>query len=133
MHILNGNIPDLVMECNAYEATIKLYVDIELFLPCIGEDSYITFNEPGVSGCVPICCQISDCPQTGSSLASRTCIKTLAYDTILANAHSFDNDVSRVSRMMLTISVATALNSHEVVVIVTGLCKSLSLSKAISE
>ena len=84
------------MERNAYEATIKSYGGIELFLPCIGEDGYIAFNEPGVSGCVPIRCQISDYPQTGSSLASRTRIKTFAYDTVLANARFFDNDVSRV-------------------------------------
>jgi glucosamine-6-phosphate deaminase len=40
---------------------------IELFLGGIGEDGHIAFNEPG------------------SSLASRTRIKTLAMDTIEAN------------------------------------------------
>ena len=68
---------------------------------------------------------------TGSSLASRTRIKTLAYDTILANARFFDNDVSKVPRMALTVGVATVLDSREVVVVVTGLRKSLALSKAI--
>ena len=67
----------------------------------------------------------------GSSLASRTRIKTLAYDTILANARFFDNDVSKVPRMALTVGVATVLDSREVVVVVTGLRKSLALSKAI--
>ena len=35
--------------------------------------------------------------------------------------------------MMLTVGVATVLDSREVAVIATGLRKSLSLSKAISE
>ena len=86
---------------------------IELFLGGIGEDGHIAFNEPG------------------SSLASRTRIKTLAYDTILANARFFDNDISAVPRMALTVGVATILDSREVVVVVTGLRKSLALSKAI--
>lgn len=33
----------------------------------------------------------------GSSLTSRTRIKTLAYDTILANARFFNNDINAVS------------------------------------
>jgi len=115
VHILDGNAPDLVAECNTYEAAIKSYGGIELFLGGIGEDGHIAFNEPG------------------SSLASRTRIKTLAYDTILANARFFDNDISKVPRMALTVGVATVLDSREVVVIVTGQRKSLALSKAIEE
>jgi glucosamine-6-phosphate deaminase len=67
----------------------------------------------------------------GSSLASRTRIKTLAYDTVLANARFFDNDIAAVPRMALTVGVGTVLDSREVVVIVTGQSKSLALSKAI--
>jgi hypothetical protein len=67
----------------------------------------------------------------GSSLASRTRIKTLAYDTILANARFFNNDIAAVPRMALTVGVATVLDSREVVVVVTGLRKALALSKAI--
>jgi len=67
----------------------------------------------------------------GSSLTSRTRIKTLAYDTILANARFFNNDISAVPRMALTVGVATVMESREVVVVVTGQRKSLALSKAI--
>ena len=70
---------------------------------------------------------------TGSSLASRTRIKTLAYDTILANARFFNNDIAAVPRMALTVGVATVLDSREVVVVVTGQRKALALSKAIGE
>ena len=69
----------------------------------------------------------------GSSLASRTRIKTLAYDTILANARFFNNDIAAVPRMALTVGVATVLDSREVVVVVTGQRKALALSKAIEE
>jgi len=57
----------------------------------------------------------------------------LAYDTILANARFFNNDISAVPRMALTVGVATVLDSKEVVVVVTGQRKSLALSKAIEE
>jgi hypothetical protein len=80
--------------------------------------------DPTLSHCVPHY-------HPGSSLASRTRIKTLAYDTILANARFFNNDISAVPRMALTVGVATVLDSREVVVIVTGQRKSLALSKAI--
>jgi glucosamine-6-phosphate deaminase len=115
VHILNGNAKDLIAECNAYEEKIKSYGGIELFLGGIGEDGHIAFNEPG------------------SSLASRTRIKTLAYDTILANARFFNNDISAVPRMALTVGVATVLDSREVVVVVTGQRKALALSKAIED
>ena len=62
---------------------------------------------------------------------SRTRIKTLAYDTILANARFFDNNIAAVPKMALTVGVGTVLDSREVVVVVTGQSKSLALSKAI--
>ena len=115
VNILNGTVEDLIGECKSYEAKIKAAGGIELFLGGIGEDGHIAFNEPG------------------SSLASRTRIKTLAYDTILANARFFGNDVSKVPRMALTVGVQTVLDSREVVVVVTGQRKALALSKAIEE
>jgi len=113
VNLLDGNAEDLVAECNAYESRIKEYGGIELFLGGIGEDGHIAFNEPG------------------SSLASRTRIKTLAYDTILANARFFNNNIAAVPRMALTVGVATVLEAREVAVVVTGQRKSLALSKAI--
>ncbi|KAG2126024.1 hypothetical protein DEU56DRAFT_823104 [Suillus clintonianus] len=115
VNLLDGNAEDLIAECNAYESRIKQAGGIELFLGGIGEDGHIAFNEPG------------------SSLASRTRIKTLAYDTILANARFFNNNVAAVPRMALTVGVATVLEAREVVVVVTGQRKSLALSKAIED
>jgi len=115
VHILDGNNPDMYGECKAYEQAIQAAGGIELFLGGIGEDGHIAFNEPG------------------SSLSSRTRVKTLAYDTIIANSRFFGNDLKAVPRMALTVGVATVLEAREVVVVVTGLRKALALSKSIEE
>ena len=71
IHILNGNAKDFNKECIEYEKSIAKFGGIDLFLGGIGPDGHIAFNEPG------------------SSLASRTRVKTLAYDTIVANSRFF--------------------------------------------
>jgi hypothetical protein len=113
IHILNGNAPDLEAECVGYEAAIKAHGGIDLFLGGIGPDGHIAFNEPG------------------SSLASRTRVKTLAYDTIIANSRFFDNDLEKVPKMALTVGVQTVLEAREVVIIITGAHKALALQKCI--
>jgi glucosamine-6-phosphate deaminase len=113
IHILNGNAPDLEAECVAYEAAIKSHGGIDLFLGGIGPDGHIAFNEPG------------------SSLASRTRVKTLAYDTIIANSRFFGNDLEKVPKMALTVGVQTVLEAREVVIIITGAHKALALQKCI--
>jgi glucosamine-6-phosphate deaminase len=115
VHILNGNAPNLEAECVAYEAAIKRAGGIDLFLAGIGADGHIAFNEPG------------------SSLASRTRVKTLAYDTILANSRFFDYDLSKVPRMALTVGVQTVLEAREVVAIVLGPSKANALQKCVEE
>lgn len=115
VHILDGNAASPEAECDAYEEAIKAAGGIDLFLAGIGEDGHIAFNEPG------------------SSLASRTRVKTLAYDTILSNSRFFDNDVSRVPRMALTVGVQTVLEAREVVVIILGARKALALQKCVEQ
>ena len=92
INILNGNAPDLEAECQQYEEKIQRAGGIELFLGGIGPDGHIAFNEPG------------------SSLKSRTRVKTLAYDTIIANSRFFGNDLAQVPRMALTVGVQTVLD-----------------------
>ena len=86
-----------------------------LFLAGIGPDGHIAFNEPG------------------SSLSSRTRIKTLAQETVVANARFFGGDLSAVPRMALTVGVATVLDADEVLVIITGTHKAYALAKCIEE
>jgi len=113
VNILNGNAPDLAAECVEYEEKIKRAGGIELFLGGIGPDGHIAFNEPG------------------SSLASRTRVKTLAYDTIIANSRFFDNDLNKVPKMALTVGVQTILEAREVVIVITGAHKAVALQKCI--
>lgn len=94
---------------------IKSFGGIELFLGGIGPDGHIAFNEPG------------------SSLVSRTRVKTLAYDTIVANSRFFGGDLNKVPKMALTVGVGTVMDAREVLVIISGNNKALALSKCIEE
>ena len=124
VHIPDGNAPDLVKECQEFEDKMKSFGGVELFiggvcvggggtaLCCfqsidvincvglvflgIGADGHIAFNEPG------------------SSLSSRTRVKTLAQDTINDNARFFGGDLSKVPSQALTVGVGTVMDAKEV-------------------
>ena len=113
INILDGNAPDLVAECENYEARIKQFGGIELFLGGIGPDGHIAFNEPG------------------SSLVSKTRVKTLSYDTILANSRFFGNDMAKVPTQALTVGVGTVMEAREVVIIITGFVKARALREVV--
>ncbi|KAI9255565.1 glucosamine-6-phosphate isomerase [Sporodiniella umbellata] len=113
VHLLNGNAPDLDEECKAFEMAMDHAGGVELFLGGIGPDGHIAFNEPG------------------SSLTSRTRVKTLAYETIIANARFFDGDVSQVPKLALTVGVASVMDAREVLVIITGAHKAIALANCI--
>ena len=68
INILDGNTDDHDAECRRYEEKIQSYGKIHLFMGGVGVDGHIAFNEPA------------------SSLSSRTRIKTLTPDTIIANS-----------------------------------------------
>ena len=113
VNILNGMAKDLEAECAAYEEKIKKYGGIRLFLGGIGPDGHIAFNEPG------------------SSLASRTRVKTLTTDTKIANSRFFGNDTSKVPSTALTVGVGTVMDSHRVVILVTGHNKARALAESV--
>lgn len=113
INILDGNAPDLPAECASFEARIAKCGGIELFLGGVGVDGHIAFNEPG------------------SSLSSRARVKTLAYDTILANSRFFNNDLESVPRQALTVGIQTIMDAREVVIVATGPHKALALQNGI--
>lgn len=115
VNILNGNAPNLEQECDMYEEKIRKSGGIDLFLGGIGPDGHIAFNEPG------------------SSLSSRTRIKTLTYDTRVANSRFFDGEIDKVPKTALTVGVATVMDAREVLVIVSGISKARALQKAVEE
>ncbi len=115
VNILNGNAADLEAECQSYEERIKAAGGIDLFLGGIGPDGHIAFNEPG------------------SSLASRTRIKTLTYDTIKANSRFFNNDMDKVPKTALTVGVGTVMDARELLIIISGYSKARALQKVVEE
>merc|ERR1711878_214264 len=102
VHILDGNAPDLDAECQRFEKLIDESGGIELFIGGIGPDGHIAFNEPG------------------SSLVSRTRVKTLNQETIQANARFFGGDLKQVPKQALTVGVGTVMDAREVMVLITG-------------
>lgn len=113
VHILDGMADDLEAECQAYEQRIAEVGGIDLFLGGIGPDGHIAFNEPG------------------SSLASRTRVKTLTTDTVIANSRFFDDDVNKVPKTALTVGVGTILDAKEVLILVNGHHKARALYHAV--
>ena len=113
INILNGNAKDLDGECAAYEEKIKTGGGIDLFLGGIGPDGHIAFNEPG------------------SSLASRTRVKTLTQDTRIANSRFFGNDPEKVPKLALTVGVGTVMDAREVIILVTGHNKARALAEVV--
>ena len=113
IHLLNGNASDLEAECKNYEEQIASYGGIDLFVGGIGPDGHIAFNEPG------------------SSLSSRTRIKTLTTNTIVANSRFFDNDMSKVPKTALTVGVGTVMDAKEVLVLCNGYNKAHALQHAV--
>ena len=113
INILNGNAPDLEKECIEYEKKISKLGGVELFLGGIGNDGHIAFNEPG------------------SSLTSRTRIKSLCYNTILANSRFFDNNITKVPTKALTVGIGTVMDAKEVLIIITGFTKARALREVV--
>lgn len=109
VNILNGNAPDPEAECRRFEEKIASYGGIELFMGGVGPDGHIAFNEPG------------------SSLTSRTRIKTLTKDTIIANSRFFENNVDLVPKTALTVGVGTVMDAKSVMLIVNGHNKARAL------
>ena len=113
IHILNGNATDLMKECENYERKIAEAGGIDLFIGGIGPDGHIAFNEPG------------------SSLTSRTRIKTLTTDTVIANSRFFEGDVNKVPKQALTVGVGTVMDAREVMILVNGHHKARALQAAV--
>lgn len=114
INLLDGNSKDLQAECSRFENKITSVGGIDLFLGGIGADGHIAFNEPG------------------SSLSSRTRIKTLCHQTIIDNSRFFDN-IGQVPTTALTVGVGTIMDSKEIIIMISGIKKAQALYKCIEE
>ncbi|AKK29974.1 glucosamine-6-phosphate deaminase [Mycobacterium sp. EPa45] len=101
----DGLAEDIPVACGTYEAAIAAAGGIDLQILGIGTDGHIGFNEPG------------------SSLASRTRIKTLTRQTRIDNARFFGDDPDRVPTHCLTQGLGTIMAARHVVLVAIGRTK----------
>jgi glucosamine-6-phosphate deaminase len=100
-HVPDGRALDFEAYCEQYERMIRDEGGIDLQVLGVGSDGHIAFNEPG------------------SSLGSRTRLKTLTEETVRDNARFFD-DPAEVPRLAITMGVGTILESRCCLLLATG-------------
>jgi glucosamine-6-phosphate deaminase len=98
----DGLAADLARACEAYEQAIADAGGVDLQILGIGTDGHIAFNEPG------------------SSLASRTRIKTLTSQTRRDNARFFGGNVEAVPDHCLTQGIGTILQARHILLVASG-------------
>lgn len=96
-----------------YERLLASAGGVDLQLLGIGGDGHIGFNEPG------------------SSLASRTRLKTLTDSTRRDNARFFDDDIDAVPRHVITQGIGTTLEARHLVLLATGSEKATPIARAV--
>jgi glucosamine-6-phosphate deaminase len=112
IHIPSGTTTNYPAFCQWYEDRIKEAGGIDLQILGIGSDGHIAFNEPG------------------SSLSSRTRLKTLARQTIDDNARFF-KDRSEVPIYAITMGVGTIMEAREIILLASGANKAKAIGEAV--
>jgi glucosamine-6-phosphate deaminase len=107
-----GSGADLAAACAAYEAAIAGAGGVDLQLLGVGTDGHIAFNEPG------------------SSLGSRTRIKTLTDQTRRDNARFFAR-LEDVPRHVVTQGVGTILDARHLVLLAFGAAKADAVARTV--
>ncbi|MEK7376088.1 MAG: glucosamine-6-phosphate deaminase [Candidatus Margulisiibacteriota bacterium] len=110
--IPDGKVKNIEEYCRHYEWEIKQKGGIDLQLLGLGSDGHIGFNEPG------------------SSLGSRTRLKTLDEQTVKDNARFFDSEKD-VPRYVLTMGIGTIMEARKILFLVSGENKASVLQKVV--
>lgn len=112
IHVPYGHASEVEEFCDWYEQEIKRAGGIDIQILGIGADGHIAFNEPG------------------SSLGSRTRLKTLTKQTIEDNARFFDRS-EEVPRFAITMGVGTILEAKEIILLANGAKKAGIVAEAL--
>jgi glucosamine-6-phosphate deaminase len=112
VHIPSGTTSNYRAFCDWYEARIIECGGIDVQILGIGSDGHIAFNEPG------------------SSLSSRTRLKTLAKPTIDDNARFFSSR-DEVPIYAITMGVGTILGARKIVLLANGAKKADAVAQAV--
>lgn len=98
IHVPDGMASDVEAYCEWYDNEIKKRAGVDLQILGIGANGHIAFNEPG------------------SSLGSRTRIKTLTEQTIRDNARFFKT-MDEVPRLAITMGIGTIMEAKELILL----------------
>ena len=101
VYIPDGMADDIDYFCQWYEEQMAEVGGLDLQILGIGANGHIAFNEPG------------------SSLGSRTRIKTLTTKTVEDNARFFD-DPEKVPRYAITMGIGTIMDARKLVLVASG-------------
>lgn len=112
IYIPDGMTHDVEAFCMWYEAQMERVGGIDLQILGIGSNGHIAFNEPG------------------SSLGSRTRIKTLKERTVRDNARFFSS-IEEVPRYAITMGVGTIMDAKELILLATGSNKGDAVKAAV--
>lgn len=112
VHAPDGATSDIPGECARYERLIAYHKGIDVQFLGIGGDGHLGFNEPG------------------SSLVSRTRIKTLTSRTRADNARFFGS-ADLVPRHVLTQGLGTICDARHLLLLATGPSKAEAIAAAV--
>jgi glucosamine-6-phosphate deaminase len=111
-HVPDGRALDLLGYGAVYEKQIRDAGGIDLQVLGIGRDGHIAFNEPG------------------SSLGSRTRVKTLKAETIRDNARFFGGE-DKVPKIAITMGVGTIMEARRCLLVAMGEAKAEAIQQTI--
>lgn len=112
VYIPDGTVEDVSYHCEWYEEQIDNAGGIDLQILGIGANGHMAFNEPG------------------SSLGSRTRIKTLTRETVEDNARFFD-EASEVPRQAITMGIGTIMEAKQLLLLASGSGKASAIKKTL--
>jgi len=112
IHIPDGVTQDVPAYCDAYEKAIRDAGGIDLQILGLGSDGHLGFNEPG------------------SSLASRTRIKTLTERTRSDNARFFTGG-QEVPHHVITMGLGTIMESRMCLLLAFGKAKAKAVAASV--
>lgn len=113
VHSPDGAAPDVLAEALRYDELISSTGPIDVQILGIGANGHVGFNEPG------------------SSLASRTRIKTLTEQTRRDNARFFEGGLAQVPRHVITQGLGTIRGARHLVLTVSGEHKAAAIAAAV--
>jgi glucosamine-6-phosphate deaminase len=112
VHIPDGMVADVPAHCAEYERAIRKAGGIDLQILGLGSDGHLGFNEPG------------------SSLASRTRIKTLTERTRSDNARFFTG-AQEVPHHVITMGLGTIMESRMCLLLAFGKAKAEAVAASV--